>query len=78
MASASPVETQHEPRLLRSAAMDMGIDAKPPVRAGEMRADTFGIPKAGPPHQRPVCEDPGGFEHCVLPEAADCRSKGMP
>ena len=77
MASASPVETQHEPRLLRSAAMDMGIDAKPPVSAGEMRADTFGIVKTRPPHQRSVSENPVCFVHSTLPATANCRSKAV-
>lgn len=57
--AASPtVEAEHESRPLRSAAVDVRIDAKRPMIAIETGVMTFDIRKSRPPHERAVTEHP--------------------
>ncbi len=75
-AGAAPVETQHQARPGRGAAMDEGIDAKRTTvteKPGALRLD---MGETGPPHQRTVAKNPK-IAHIAKPvrHYPRCRAK---
>ena len=57
-AVSSAVKTEHQSRLCRRPAMHKRIDAKRTMRADQARISPFEKIEPGPPHQRPIGEDP--------------------
>ena len=57
-AVSSAVKTEHQSRLCRRPAMHKRIDAKRAVRPDQARISPFDKIEPGPPHQRPVGENP--------------------
>src|SRR6187455_3856835 len=57
-AVSSAVKTEHQSRLCRRPAMHKRIDAKRTMRSDQARVSPFEKIEPGPPHQRPVGEDP--------------------
>ena len=57
-AVSSTVKTEHQSRLCRRPAMHKRIDAKRTMRADQARISPFEKIEPGPPHQRPIGEDP--------------------
>ena len=57
-AHAAAIETEHETRPLRRAAMNERIDAKRPMQADEPRRHALEKVETGTPHQRTVAEHP--------------------
>src|SRR4029078_8256614 len=59
---AAAVEAEHQPRMLRRAAVHPGIDAERPVKANDSCRPPFDMGEVGTPDQRPVAENPQ-FRH---------------
>jgi hypothetical protein len=57
-AHAAAIQSEHEARPLRRAAMNKRIDAQRPVQSIETRRHTFESIETGPPHQRPIAKNP--------------------
>ena len=52
------IEAKHEPRPLRGAPMDEGVDAQRPMRPDEASFNALHEGKVGPPHQGSIGENP--------------------
>lgn len=75
-AVSSAVKTEHQSRLCRRPAMHKRIDAKRTMRSDQARVSPFEKIEPGPPHQRPVGEDPQVI--VALIEACIHRGGGQP
>jgi hypothetical protein len=75
-AVSSAVKTEHQSRLCRRPAMHKRIDAKRAMRSDQARISSFEKIEPGPPHQRPVGEDPQVI--VALIEACIHRDGGQP
>ena len=58
VAGSAAVQSQHQPRLFRRAAMHVGIDAEAAVIAPDQRRGAADIVKPRPPHQRTIAKNP--------------------
>lgn len=75
-AVSTAVKTEHQSRLCRRSAMHKRIDAKRTMRSDQARISPFEKIEPGPPHQRPVGEDPQVI--VALIEACIHRDGGQP
>ena len=75
-AVSSAVKTEHQSRLCRRPAMHKRIDAKRAVCPDQARISPFEKIEPGPPHQRPVGENPQVI--VALIEACIHRGGGRP
>src|SRR5262249_13022464 len=60
-AHAAVIETENEPRPLRRAAVDEGIDAERAVGADQAGGNTFQVLETRPPDERAIGEHPKIF-----------------
>ena len=76
---AAVIESEHQARAFRGAAMHEGIDAERAMGADQPRLHAFDKVEARPPHQRAIAEHPeiaggriGEGIHC--PDIANCAA----